>query len=241
MRNDGLTYTRPEHMTSGPVLKHTPLRSQPTYRLDEHVPTENLTTLYGYSDADWAMDIRHRQSISGMVFFLAGTVVAWKTRVQPTVALSTAESEFLAANDTGRLGLFIRAVLAELLQPQHTATTVYEDNDVCRMVANSTAPTRQMRHIAIRDFALQDWTERNLKALTACASNANASDMFTKQVGKMFARHYDHISGRSTFFRINPDLLHVPISSSGARGGVLVYRPDFPQPRSLVHHKLRIT
>jgi hypothetical protein len=240
-RNDVLTYTRPEPMTSGQVLKHTPLRSQPTDRLDEHVPTENLKTLYGYSDADWAMDIRHRRSISGMFFFLAGVVVAWKTHVQPTVALSTAKSEFLAASDTGRLGLFIRAVLAELLQPQHTATTVYEDNDACRMVANSTAPTRQMRHIAIRDFALQDWTEQNLIALTACASNANASDMFTRQVGKiLFARHRDHISGSSTFFRINPELLHVPRSSSGARG-VLVYRPDFPQPRSLVHHKLRIT
>jgi hypothetical protein len=89
-----------------------------------------------------------------MVFFLAGTVVAWQTRVQPTVALSTAESEFLTASDTGRLGLLIRAVLAELLQPQHAATTVYEDNDACRMVANSTAPTCQMYHIAIRDFAL---------------------------------------------------------------------------------------
>jgi hypothetical protein len=154
-----------------------------------------------------------------MVFFLTGAVVAWKTRVQPTVALSTAESEFLAASDTGRLGLFIRAVLAKLLQPQHAATTVYEENDACRMVANSTAPTHQMRHIAIRDFALQDWTERNLIALTSCASNANASDMFTKQVGKiLLARHRDHISGRSTFFRINPDLLHVPRSSSGARG-----------------------
>jgi hypothetical protein len=180
-----------------------------------------------------------------MVFFLAGAVVAWRTRVQPTVALSTAESEFLAAGGTGRLGLFIRAVLAELLQPQHAAKTVYEDNDAFRMVANSTAPTRQMRHIAIRDFSLQDWTERNLIVLTACASNDNASDMFTKQVGKiLFARHHDHISGRSTFFRINPDLLHVPRSSSGARGGVLVYRPYRPvfrQPRSLVHHKLRIT
>jgi hypothetical protein len=46
-RDDGLTYTRPEPMTSGPVLKHTPLLSQPTDRLDEHVPTENLTMLYG--------------------------------------------------------------------------------------------------------------------------------------------------------------------------------------------------
>jgi hypothetical protein len=155
-RDDGLTYTRPEPMTSGPVLKHTPLRSQPTDRIDEHVPTDNLMTLYGYSDADWAMDIRHRRSISGMVLFLAGAVVAWKTRVQPTVALSSAESEFLAASDTGRPGIFIRAVIAELFQPQHAATAVYEDNDACLMVADSTAPTRQMRHIAIRDFALQD-------------------------------------------------------------------------------------
>jgi hypothetical protein len=126
-------------MTSGPVLKHTPLRSQPTDRIDEHVPTENLMMLYGYIDADWAMDIRHRKSTSGMVFFLAGAVVASKTRVQPTVAMSTAESDFLAASDTGRLGLFIRAVLPELFQPQHAATTVYEDNDACRMVADSTA------------------------------------------------------------------------------------------------------
>jgi hypothetical protein len=222
-RDDGLTYTRPKPMTSGLVLKHTPLRSQPTDRIDEHVPTDNLTTLYGYSDADWDMDIRHRRSISGMVFFLDGAVVAWKTRVQPTVALSTAESEFLAASDTSRLGLFIRAVLAEHLQPQHVATTVYEDNDACRMVADSTAPAHQMRHIAIRDFALQEWTERNLISLTACASNDNASDMFTKQVGKiLFARHHDHISGRTTFFRINPDLLDVPRSSSGARWGVSV-------------------
>jgi hypothetical protein len=106
-RDDGLTYTRPDHITSGPVLKHKPIRSHPTDRIDEHVPTENLMTLYGYSDADWAMDIRHRCSISGIVFILTGAVVAWKPRVQPTFALSTAELEVLAASDTGRLNLFI--------------------------------------------------------------------------------------------------------------------------------------
>jgi hypothetical protein len=60
------------------------------------------------------MDIRHHRSISGMVFFLAGAVFAWKTHVQPTVALSTSELEFFAASDTGRLGIFICAVLDEL-------------------------------------------------------------------------------------------------------------------------------
>jgi hypothetical protein len=78
---------------------------------EDHIPSENLTTLYGYSDSDWAMDIRHRRSISGMVFFLGGAVIAWKTRAQPTVSLGTTESEFLAASDSGRLALFIRAVM----------------------------------------------------------------------------------------------------------------------------------
>jgi hypothetical protein len=140
-----------------------------------------------------------------MVFLLACSVVAWKTCVQPTIALSTAHSEFLAANNTGNLGLFIRAVLDELLQYRREEMTMYEEKDACRMVADSTAPTRQMHHIAIRDFALQDWTERNIITLKVCASNMNASDMFTNQVGKiLFARHNYHISCRTIFFWIYP-------------------------------------
>jgi hypothetical protein len=221
-RDDSLTYTRPEPLTWGPFAKHKPLLSQPTNTIDEHIPKENLQTLYGYSDADWAMDMRHRRSISGMMLFLDGAVITLETHIQPTVALSTVESEFLAASDTGRLGLFMHVVLNELLQHQHAATTVYQYNGACRMVADSTVPTRQMSHIAIHDFALKDWTERNIAVLTACALNANSFDMSTKQVGKILcARHNDHISSRTTFFWINSDLLLVPRHSSGSRGGVV--------------------
>jgi hypothetical protein len=152
-RHDRLTCTRQKSLTRDPEVTHTHLRSQPTDQVDEHVPKENLHKLYGYSDS-----IRHRRSFSGMVFFLAGVVVAWKTRVQPTVSLSTAESELLAASDTGCLGIFIHVVLDELLQYQRAAMTIYEVNDACQMVAYSTAPTCQVHHIAILDFALQNWT-----------------------------------------------------------------------------------
>jgi hypothetical protein len=124
-RNDGLTYTRTVTTDWGPIITHVPLRSQPMDRKEEHTPAENLTTLYGYSDSDWAMGIRHRRSISGMVFFLGGAVIAWKTRVRPIVSLSTAESEFLASSDYGRLALFIRAIMTELGKSQLQATTIY--------------------------------------------------------------------------------------------------------------------
>jgi hypothetical protein len=48
----------------------------------------------------------------------------WNSRVQPTIALSTAESEFLAASNTGCFGIFIRSVLDELLQQKCEATNV---------------------------------------------------------------------------------------------------------------------
>ena len=53
----------------------------------------NLT---GYSDADWAGDMDDRYSTSGNVFFLAGGAVSWLSKKQATVALSTAEAEYVA-------------------------------------------------------------------------------------------------------------------------------------------------
>jgi hypothetical protein len=55
--------------------------------------------------------------------------------------------------------------VTELGQSQLAATTINEDNDDCIKVADYLAPTRQMKHIAIRDFALQDWTDRDLVTL----------------------------------------------------------------------------
>jgi hypothetical protein len=70
--------------------------------------------------------------------------------------------------------------MTELGQSQLAATTIYEYNYACIKVAGSSMPTRQIRHISIRDFALQDWTDHDLVTLVSCPSNADASDMFTK-------------------------------------------------------------
>ena len=60
----------------------------------------NLT---GYSDADWAGDIDGRHSTSGNVFFLAGRAVSWLSKKQATVALSTAEAEYVALSAASQM------------------------------------------------------------------------------------------------------------------------------------------
>ena len=60
----------------------------------------NLT---GYSDADWAGDMDDRHSTSGNVFFLAGRAVSWLSKKQATVALSTAEAEYVALSAASQM------------------------------------------------------------------------------------------------------------------------------------------
>ena len=64
--------------------------------------SDSTLTLTGYSDADYAGDPDSRRSTSGFVFTLNGGAVIWASRREPIVALSTMESEYIAASDTCR-------------------------------------------------------------------------------------------------------------------------------------------
>ena len=50
----------------------------------------------GYSDADWEADSEDRRSTSGNVFVMSNGTISWASQKQPTVALSTAEAEYIA-------------------------------------------------------------------------------------------------------------------------------------------------
>ncbi|XP_074299912.1 uncharacterized protein LOC141631091 [Silene latifolia] len=60
-------------------------------------PMDCNFTLTGYSDADYAGCSVERKSTSGIATFVGPCVISWASKKQNTVALSTAESEYVAA------------------------------------------------------------------------------------------------------------------------------------------------
>ncbi|XP_070040335.1 uncharacterized mitochondrial protein AtMg00810-like [Nicotiana tomentosiformis] len=53
--------------------------------------------IVGYVDADYAGFLMDRKSTSGMAHFFGSCLVSWATKQQNSVALSTAEAEYVAA------------------------------------------------------------------------------------------------------------------------------------------------
>jgi hypothetical protein len=55
--------------------------------------------LQGYTDSDWAGSADDRKSTSGVCFSLGSAMISWISRKQKSVALNTAEAEYIAACD----------------------------------------------------------------------------------------------------------------------------------------------
>ncbi|BBG99674.1 transposable element gene [Prunus dulcis] len=58
---------------------------------------DTSVNLVGYSDADWAGCNDDRKSISGGVIYVGNNLVAWHSKKQNSVSLSTTEAEYVAA------------------------------------------------------------------------------------------------------------------------------------------------
>jgi hypothetical protein len=61
-------------------------------------PKESHFELLGYSDADYAGCKVNRKSTSGTCQFLGQSLVSWSSKKQNSVALSTAEAEYVTAD-----------------------------------------------------------------------------------------------------------------------------------------------
>ena len=54
-------------------------------------------TLHAYIDVDWAGSVNDRKSTSGGAFFMGSRLVSWFNKKQSSIALSTAEAEYVVA------------------------------------------------------------------------------------------------------------------------------------------------
>ena len=149
--------------------------------------TNNLGILYkgdsgmhGYSDADWAGDADDRKSTSGYLFLIAGGPVSWKSRKQSTVALSTAEAEYVALSTAVQECIWMQRLLSDLGNPPDGPTTILEDNQSSIAMARNPQFHGRAKHIDIKHHFVREQVTNGSIELQYCPTNDMLADILTK-------------------------------------------------------------
>jgi len=152
-----------------------------------------------YTDANWAGKGDAR-SISGYAFvFGKQGSFATKCKKQPSIALSSAESETISLAMAAAFAAFIKSAMEEIFRRPHPPIPILCDNQAAIYMAQSCASSERNKHINIRYYFIKDLVHDKIIELYYIKSADNPADLFTKNLGKMkYHRHALFILGHST-------------------------------------------
>ncbi|MCL1415154.1 hypothetical protein M3J43_24330, partial [Escherichia coli] len=124
-------------------------------------PRGSTFDLIGYSDADWAGCKINRKSTSGTCQFLGRSLVSWASKKQNSVALSTAEAEYIAAGHCCAQLLWMRQTLRDYGY-KLTKVPLLCDNESAIRMADNPVEHNRTKHIAIWYHFLRDHQQRGI-------------------------------------------------------------------------------
>ena len=133
-----------------------------------------------YADADLAGDIGTRKSTTGFCMVLNGGVINWSSKLQATVALSTAEAETIAGTETVKQVMHLRLFLRELGQEQREPSIVYEDNAAAIALGHGNEQSKRSKHYAIKVAFLNEKYKEGVFAYKKVSTKFEIADAFTK-------------------------------------------------------------
>ena len=137
--------------------------------------------LWAAADADWAGDTASRRSQSGILMLLCGAAILGVSRRQPTVALSSAESEAGALSEVVKAVEKARIFLNQIPGCEQTGPTItLQDNQATVALANSGQGERNRRHIDIRIKKVIELQLALQVALVWVPSAKQLADVLTK-------------------------------------------------------------
>ena len=98
--------------------------------------------LEGYCDSDWA-NHETRRSTTGNLFLYNGAPISWKSKLQKTIALSTAEAEYYSASTITTEAIWLGDLIRALCFSRPGPTPLFEDNTACNEWGNNVIGGRE--------------------------------------------------------------------------------------------------
>jgi len=148
----------------------------------------------GFCDADWG-NSEDRKSVTGYCFQISttGPMISWKSRKQPTVALSTCEAEYMSLVSAAQEGKYLTSILNEVTSSKLTEFNLFCDNQGAAALAKNPIKHQRSKHIDIKFHFIRDEIMQKNLIIDYVPTDSNVADLFTKPVARIklqsFKRH----------------------------------------------------
>ena len=138
------------------------------------------TVLSGMSDSNWAVV----KSTSGYVFFLAQAAVAYVSKKQASIAMSSTEAEIMAASLAALEAVFLRGLLSELDCVQESPTVLGVDNQGAIALAKNYVSNSRTKHIERRHLKIRELVKELAVRPEFVPTDENVADILSKPLGR---------------------------------------------------------
>ena len=149
--------------------------------------SEGGLSLHGYSDSDWAGSTTDRRSTTGYYFSLNrdGPPISWKSRKQPTVALSSCEAEYMALAACSQEGLFLEMLMRDFIPDVSFKPVVIKgDNQGSIALVKNNIVQNRSKHIDIKYHFIRSNYVNGLIDIMYTPTESNVADVMTKPMTK---------------------------------------------------------
>ena len=156
------------------------------------VKSDEALVVTGFCDADWTNG-DDRKSITGYCFKISkmGPMISWKSRKQPTVALSSCEAEYMSLASAAQEGKYLVSFLNEILNLNASQFTILShftilcDNQGAISLSKNPIKHNRSKHIDIKYHFIRDEVENRRLEIQYVSTEDNVADVFTKPMSKI--------------------------------------------------------
>ena len=146
-----------------------------------YTPDPNTTELFTpYLDSDYMGVADSARSTSGMVMKMGTGAISWSSKLQPIVALSSTEAEYVAVCQAGQEVVWVRQFLEAVGYDMSAPTTMYVNNKSAVCVARNLEHQTRMKHIDVWWHWLRECVEKKVFKIEHIRTDEMPVDILTK-------------------------------------------------------------
>ena len=169
------------HQTKDEKLTYSKYGNSEIEVLSESKQASNSAkTITAWADSNWGGDPDTMRSTTGYVVMYAGAAISWNSRLQPTVALSSTEAEYMACTSVLQDVMHHRMLHEEFGYGINEPTVIMEDNQGCIHMAKAQGNHKRVKHLDLKVHFVRQAVDAGTVVLDYISTNDQLADTFTK-------------------------------------------------------------